>query len=150
MDRRTACLTLVAVSSLAAIPARVQSARTARVAWVSIDRANPDSPFFVSFRSGMQALGWVEGRNLLIDAWWADGSAERLKKLIPEIVASRPDVIVATGGSTVTLIDSSVQLPVVFTCSADVVVGKVVDSWARPGGNRTGISFFSLELLMPA
>lgn len=146
MDRRTACLTLAAVLSLAAIPVRAQSARTARVAWVSVDRAYPDSPYFASFRSGMQALGWVEGRNLVINTWWGGGSAERLKKLVPEVVASRPDVIVATGGPTVTLIDSSVQLPIVFTYSADVVVGKVVESWARPGGNRTGISFFSLEL----
>ena len=146
MDRRTACLTLAAVSSLAAIPLRAQSVRTARVAWVSVVRAYPDSPYLASFRSGMQALGWVEGRNLVIDTWWGGGSVERLKKLVPEVVASRPDVIVATGGPTVTLIDSSVQLPIVFTYSADVVVGKVVESWARPGGNRTGISFFSLEL----
>ena len=148
MDLRTACLALAAVSSLAALPARAQSARTARVAWVSIDRANPDSPFFVSFRSGMQSLGWVEGRNLVIDAWGADGSSERLKKLIPEIIASRPDVIVTAGGpATRPVIDSNVQLPIVFTFSADVVLGKVVDSWARPGVNRTGISFFSLELI---
>ena len=146
MDRRTACLTLAAVSSLAAIPARAQSTRTARVAWVSVDRAYLDSPYLASFRSGMHTLGWVEGRNLLIDFWWGEGSVERLKKLVPEVVASRPDVIVATGGPTVTLIDSSVQLPIVFTYSADVVLGKVVESWARPGGNRTGVSFFSLEL----
>ena len=106
MDRRTACLTLAAVTSLAVIPARAQSARSPRVAWVSVDQAYPDSPYFASFRSGMQALGWVEGRNLVIDTWWGEGSVDRLKKLVPEVVAS----------------------------------------WARPGGNRTGISFFSLEL----
>ena len=146
MDRRTACLTLAAVSSLAAIPLRAQPARTKRVAWVSVEQSDLASPYLASFRSGMQALGWVEGRNLVIDTWWAEGSVERLRKLVPEVVASRPDVIVATGGPTVTLIDSSVKLPIVFTYSADVVLGKVVESWARPGANRTGISFLSLEL----
>jgi putative ABC transport system substrate-binding protein len=146
MDRRAACLSLAAFSALAALRARAQSGRTARVAWVTVERTFPDSPYLLSFRSSMQALGWVEGRNLVLDTWWGEGSAERLKKLVPEIVASRPDVIVATGGPTVTLIDPGVQIPIVFTYSADVVVGKVVESWARPGGNRTGISFFSLEL----
>jgi putative ABC transport system substrate-binding protein len=71
-----------------------------------------------------------------------------LKRHLPEIVASRPDVIVAAGGPvTRTLIDSSVQLPIAFTVSADAVIGKFVESWARPGVNRTGISLFSLELV---
>ena len=148
MDRRTACLTLVALSSLAVIPVHAQTARSARVAWVSIDRANPESPFFLAFRRGMRALGWIEGRDFVIDTWWADGSAERLRKLLPDIVASRPDVIVAAGGPAVRpLVDANVSLPVVFTFSADVVLGKVVHDWARPGVNRTGISFFSLELV---
>lgn len=148
MDRRTACLTLAALAWVAAIPGRAQAARPARVAWVSIDRANPESPFLLGFRSGMRALGWIEGEHFVLDAWWADGSAERLKKLVPDIVASRPDVIVAAGGPSVRpLIDANVPLPVVFTFSADVVLGKVVHSWARPGVNRTGISFFSLELV---
>jgi putative ABC transport system substrate-binding protein len=148
MDRRTACLTLAALWSLATIPARAQTARTRRVAWVSIDRVNPESPFLLAFRSGMRELGWVEGKGFVIDTWWADGSAERLKKLVPDIVASRPDVIVAAGGPAVRpLVDANVPLPVVFTFSGDVVLGKVVQSWARPGVNRTGISFFSLEMV---
>ena len=148
MQRRDVCLALAAVSSLATVPAPAQSTRTARVAWVAIESANRESPFYLSFGKGMRTLGWVEGRNLVIETWWGDGSAESLKKLVPEIVASRPDVIVAAGGPSVRpLIDLNVQLPVVFTFSADVVLAKVVDSWARPGGNRTGISFFSLELV---
>jgi len=148
MDRRTACLTLAALSSFAAIPARTQAAGAARVAWVSIDHANPESPFLLGFRSGMRALGRIEGQDVIIDTWWANGSAERLKVLVSDIVASRPDVIVAAGGPAVRpLIDANVAVPIIFTFSADVVLGKVVHSWARPGVNRTGISFFSLELV---
>ena len=148
MDRRTACLTIAAFSAFAAIPARAQSARAVRIAWTSISPADPDSPFLQGFRGRMGELGWVEGRNLAIDKWWADGSAARLKELVPQIVASRPDIIVATGGPTVRVfIDANVELPVAFTFSADVVVAGVVKSWARPGVNRTGVSFFSLELV---
>ena len=147
MDRRTTCLTIAAFSSLAAIPARAQSARAIRVAWTSMSSADPDSPFLQGFRSRMRDLGWIEGRNLAIDTWWADGSAARLRELVPQIVASQPDIIVATGGATRAFIDANVQVPVAFTLSADVVVAGIVKSWARPGVNRTGVSFFSLELV---
>ena len=148
MDRRTACITLAALSSLARVPARAQATRIARIAWASISRADPGSPFLQGFRSRFAELGWVEGRNLVLDTWWADGSAERLKELVPQIVASRPDVIVATGGPTVRyFMDANIQVPVAFTLSADVVVANVVKSWSRPGVNRTGVSFFSLELV---
>ena len=54
MDRRTACLTVAALVVGSARPARAQTARLARVAWVSMDRANPESPFFVAFGNGMR------------------------------------------------------------------------------------------------
>lgn len=148
MDRRATCLSLAALACVTAVPARGQPARSARVAWVSFERVDPESPFFLSFRGGLRALGWVEGRNVVIDTWGADGSVERLRNLIPEIVARRPDVIVAAGGLTVRpLIEANTPMPFVFTFSADVVIGKVVESWARPGVNRTGISYFSLDLI---
>ena len=125
-----------------------QTARVAKVAWTSVDRTNPQSPFLVAFRDAMRGLGWREGHNLVLDAWWGEGSLDGLKKRVPEILAKRPDVIVAAGGpATRAMIDTKVDLPVAFTSSADVVIAKIVDSWARPGGNRTGISFFALELI---
>lgn len=125
-----------------------QPARKARVAWLTMERANPEAPFWLGFRDGMRSLGWVEDQNVVIDPWWADGSTERLKQLIPEIIASRPDVIVVTTGTAVRpLIEAHVQPPLVFGYSADPVIGKIVESWTRPGVNRTGISYFSLELV---
>jgi ABC-type uncharacterized transport system substrate-binding protein len=118
-----------------------------RVAWVSLDRPNPESPFLLAFRDGMRALNWTDGREFVLDTWWADGSVDRVRTLIPEILASKPDVIVASSGAVRPLIDANVAQPVVFTLSADVVIAKVVESWTRPGVNRTGVSFFSLELV---
>lgn len=148
MDRRCA-ISIAALSGLGAPPwLRAQPASMARVAWLTMERADPEAPFWLGFRKGMRELGWIEGQNVVIDPWAAGGSVERLRQLIPEVVASRPDVIVAATGTAVApLIQANVPQPVVFAQSADPVIGKVVQSWARPGVNRTGISYFSLELV---
>ncbi len=148
MDRRCA-MSVIALSALSASPwLWAQPAKVARVAWLTMDRADPEAPLWLGFRKGMRELGWIEGQNVLIDPWAAAGSAERLRQLILEVVAGRPDVIVAATGSVVpVLIQADVQQPVVFAQSADPVIGKVVQSWAKPGVNRTGISYFSLELV---
>ncbi|HET7528259.1 MAG TPA: ABC transporter substrate-binding protein [Burkholderiaceae bacterium] len=125
-----------------------QQARVARVAWITLELANPQAPFWLGFRRGMRELGWTEGQNIVINPWWADGSLDRLKQQIPDILGSRPDIIVVASGPAVpTFIDAGVQQPIVFAYSADPVAGKIVQSWAKPGVNRTGISYFSLELL---
>jgi putative ABC transport system substrate-binding protein len=115
---------------------------------VSIDSPNPANQSLKVWREAMREQGWIEGKNVLIDLWWAEGSAEKLKLLVPQILARNPDVIVATTGPAVRpFVDAQVTVPVVFAFSADPVQGKVVDSWARPGVNRTGVSYFSLELV---
>jgi putative ABC transport system substrate-binding protein len=102
----------------------------------------------LGFRGRLRDLGWVEGRNLRLDIWGGDGTAARMKELVSLVVASKPDVIVATGGPTARYFaDADVPQPLAFTSSADVVISGLVQSWARPGVNRTGVSFFSLELI---
>lgn len=148
MDRRTASIALALSPLAASLPARGQTTKAARVAWISIATANPDSPFFTSFRRGMREAGWVEGRNLTIEAKWSGGIGEPLDRAVADAVASRPDAIVAAGGLVVRpLINAGVNLPIVFVYSGDVVLGGVVESYARPGGTRTGISLFSLALV---
>jgi putative ABC transport system substrate-binding protein len=125
-----------------------QPTKIARVAWVSMSKADPQTPFWVGFRNGMRSLGWVEGTTVVLESWWADGSAERLRQLIPQIVSSQPDVIVANSGPLVRpMIEAEIAQPIVFAYSADPVIGKVVESRSRPGVNRTGVSYFSLELV---
>jgi putative ABC transport system substrate-binding protein len=144
LGRRQACALLLAAGA----PAYLQAANERRVAWVSIDSPNPDNQSLKVWREAMRQQGWIEGRNLVIDLWWAEGSADKLKALVPQILARNPEVIVATTGPAVRpFIDAQVPVPVVFAFSADPVQGKVVNSWARPGVNRTGVSYFSLELV---
>jgi ABC-type uncharacterized transport system substrate-binding protein len=91
-----------------------------RVGWISLDRAD-GSPFFEAFRSGLHDLGWVEGRNLTIEARWAAGSRERLDQMAAELVASKPHVIVTQGGALQPFWRTGVTIPIVFGFSGDPV-----------------------------
>lgn len=119
-----------------------------RVAWVSTDQKSSPSPNLAAFRGGMRDLGYVEGRNLAIEAWWGEGSGERVVQMAGEIVRSQPQVIVASGGlAFFALKRAGVKGPFVFSISADPVEAKAADSFARPGGDATGISLFALVLV---
>lgn len=119
-----------------------------RIAWLSIEPPNPQSPFLAAFRDGLRALGHRDGDNIVLDTWWGEGSLARVEGLIPGIVASRPDVlVVASGLAMPTVIKAQVPMPVLFVYSADVVIARIVQSWSHPGVNRTGISLFSTELI---
>jgi putative tryptophan/tyrosine transport system substrate-binding protein len=133
---------------LAALHGAAFAANPRRVAWVSIDSPNPSNQSLRVWREGMRELGWIEGQNLVVDLWWAEGSNDKLKAMVPQILARNPEVIVATTGPAIRpFVDAQVAVPVVFAFSADPVQAKVVQSWARPGVNRTGVSYFSLELV---
>ncbi|MFO1397373.1 MAG: ABC transporter substrate-binding protein [Burkholderiales bacterium] len=147
MQRRDFCRALAATGVVLATRASAQAAPL-RVAFVSTDSKDAPSPNFAAFREGMRSLGYVEGQNLVLDAWWGDGTAERVTKMIPDIVGSRPNVILAAGGlSLFPLLRNGVKIPLVFSISADPVEARIVESYARPGGNVTGISLFTLELV---
>jgi putative tryptophan/tyrosine transport system substrate-binding protein len=95
----------------------------------------------------LRPLGWAEGRNLAIEPWWADGSPDRLRQQLPALLASRPDVVVASFGAVRVLLEAPLAAPMVFAFSGDVVQAGLVRAWARPGVNRTGVSLFSLDLV---
>jgi putative ABC transport system substrate-binding protein len=127
--------------------AGAQSPALFRIAWVSLDQASSNPPVFAAFRAGMSELGYVEGRNLVIDAWWGEGSIARLEQLRADILRAKPDVIVAQGGVALgPMLHASVNKPVLFSMSADPVEAKIVSSYARPGGNVTGITLFASDL----
>jgi putative ABC transport system substrate-binding protein len=148
MQRRRVFYGLAACLPLSAFSSQAQAQRAYRVAWVSMEPPNPDSPFLTAFRQGLRSLGWVEGRSLIVEPQWAEGSAERLRqKIIPEILASRPEVVVGTTVAVRPLVEANLPMPLVFAFSGDPAVAGIVQSWARPGVNRTGVSYFSLELV---
>jgi putative ABC transport system substrate-binding protein len=149
MDRRTfmAMLTGGIVAAPSDTEAQ-QAAKIARIGYLAGNlAANPH--LLEAFRQGLRDLGYVEGRNLVIEIRSAEGKLERLPALAAELVALKVDVIFAGGGTLPALAakQPTRALPIVFADAADPVTSGLVTSLARPGGNVTG--FFSLfaELL---
>lgn len=137
---------LIAMGALAALPVLAQQKRF-RVAWVSSDPAMDGSQLFEAFLQGMADFGYVNGKNLAVEARWGDNSNERTEQHVAEIVRLRPDVIVSMGPATSLVRKTGTSIPVAFAFSGDPVLAKFVDSLAHPGGNLTGMTLMALDLV---
>jgi putative ABC transport system substrate-binding protein len=102
--------------------------------------------FVEPLRAYMQALGYVEGRNIAFDVRYADGKVEGLPALAAELVAQRPAVIATFGDATgLAAKAASTTIPIV-SMSEDLVGAKLVTNMRQPGGNITGVSIMGTEL----
>ncbi len=100
-----------------------------------------------SLRAGLRDLGYVQGKNLVIESRWADGNYDRLPELVMELVRLKVDVILTSGtpGAHAAK-NATTTIPIVMVTSGDPVAVGLVASLARPGGNITGQSNFAPEL----
>ncbi|HET7526500.1 MAG TPA: ABC transporter substrate-binding protein, partial [Burkholderiaceae bacterium] len=148
MDRRDTVLALLALGAAPLAAAAQQAAKVARIGYLSPNLAS--SPRLRdAFLQGLRDLGYVEGRNVVIDYRDAEGKLERLPAVVAELVALKVDVIFVGGGTRVTLaaMQATKTIPVVFTGVGDPVESGLVTSLARPGGNVTGLSSLAPELV---
>ena len=131
-----------------ALPGLVRAqTRTHRVAYFGVGTAKVAEPYQKMLFSRLAELGYREGRNLVIDRRFAEGDMNRLPALAKELVALKPDLIVAvTTPPTVAVMKATRTIPIVFVSVADPVGAGVVQSLARPGGNATGMSAFNVQL----
>jgi putative tryptophan/tyrosine transport system substrate-binding protein len=123
-----------------------QTERVRRVAWMGLGRGDGDSPYVDFLRSGLRDLGWIEGRNLAIALYWARGRQD-MDGVARELIASNPDVIVTQELMVYAVQALKPAIPIVFGFSGDPVEGKLVQSFPRPGGNLTGMSYLALDLV---
>lgn len=144
--RRTFLQALGGLGLAIALPAQAQG-KPARIAWISPSKAADGSRFLDELRGGFRELGRVEGRDIQIEAHWGEDSPQQLQQIIAQVVASGPAVIVAQGAASPLMRKATERIPVVFGYSGDPIEAGLVQSFARPGGNLTGISYMALELV---
>ena len=114
----------------------------------SIGESDQEAQLMVAgLHDGLQALGWVNGRNLRIDHRWAAGSSDRVAALAKELVALSPDVIVAhTTPSGLALQRATDTIPIVFVQVSDPEGSGLVANIAHPGANITGFTSFEASM----
>ncbi len=146
-DRRAFIASLAAGALLVSRSADAQRAGNVhRIGWLSPDSAANGLPNLESLRAGLRELGYAEGRNLTIEARWADGRTERLPQLAAELVRLPVDVLCTAGSQASGAAKQATStVPIVFANVAFPDQSGLVASYPRPGGNITGVAFIGPE-----
>lgn len=121
--------------------ARAQAKKVFRIGWlVSLRKTDPTLLAFArEFRARLADLGYVEGKNLVIDIGFGEADAARFPAIAEQLIAKKPDVLVAIETSTLALAAKTKSIPIVMTTSVDPVGAGLVKSLAKPGTNVTGM-----------
>jgi putative ABC transport system substrate-binding protein len=129
------------VFTLAATLVAAQESKVSRIGYLAAVSLSADTPRLQAFRQGLRELGYVEGRDVIIDYRHEDRSLDRLPALASELVAMKPDVVVGvTTNAAVAAKKAAGTTPVVFMGVTDPVNAGLVASLAHPGGNATGVT----------
>jgi putative ABC transport system substrate-binding protein len=144
ITRRAFCSMLLALP----FPAWAQQpAKIPRLGFLPGGSPSSAAPFTKAFRQGLRELGYVEGKNIVIEYRYTEGKLDRLPALLADLVRLKVDIIVVGGGASVLAAKNATKtIPIVMTVVGDPVGTGVVASLAQPGGNITGLSILSPEL----
>jgi putative ABC transport system substrate-binding protein len=144
---------LLATGAFLAAPlasvAQQPQAKIPQIGFLGVSTAAAWGPRVEAFRAGLRDLGYVEGKNIVIEFRFAEGKYDRLPELAAELVRLKVDVIVThavPGALAAKQATATIPIPVVMTNVADAVGSGIVASLAHPGGNITGDTFFVPEL----
>lgn len=147
MRRREFIAALGAAVALRSAGARAQTAKLPTVGFLGIQTRANQEKWTTAFVQRLRELDWIEGRTVLIEYRWAEGSGDRMSEIAAEFVRLKVDVILTAGtAATLAAKQATSIIPVVFTTVADPVGTGVVGSLSRPGGNITGLSNQSAEI----
>jgi putative ABC transport system substrate-binding protein len=146
MIRRRKFITLLGGAAAWPLAARAQQSKVARIGVLYIGLADAES-FKKELRDGLRELGYVEGQNIAFEFRSAEGKLDRLPELASELVRLKVDVIVALYvPSALAAKQATREIPIVIIAAEPIETG-IVASWARPGGNITGVALMSAALV---
>ena len=145
MKRREFCVAgaIISIGAVTAAHAQRQPALIGYLYFGSRD----SNPAFASFKEGLAAHGLKEGSDIIIDARWANGQVDEMRRLAQALAAKKPAVIVATSARTVeAALKAAPHTPIVQATGTDPVAAGFASSLARPGGMVTGLSNLNLDI----
>ena len=141
MDRRAVIRAIVVLLAVSPPGAKAQSPKTRRIGFLGNGTSATVSAQLQAFQQGLGALGWIEGRDVVIEYRWAEGSPDRLPALMTDLVNSKVEIVVLSGTPALRAAQQvTATLPVVFVVLGDPANQGLVSSLARPGGNMTGVA----------
>jgi ABC-type uncharacterized transport system substrate-binding protein len=149
MRKKIFGLTLSAMFFALAFSAEAQQAKKVpRIGYISAtgNSRNP-GPSVEAFQRGLGDLGYIEGKNLLVDYRYLEGTNDRIPPFVAELVQRNVDVLVSTSPTAILASKQATKtIPIVIVTTQDPVTAGIVDSLARPGGNVTGLTRLTREL----
>lgn len=143
---------IIVVGAGASLPAGVSfsqqnPAKIHRIGFLQPGSATLSKQRLEALRAGLAERGYVEGKNLVIEARWAEGKMERVPELAAELVRLKVDVLVTSAAPVIEVAQRATRsIPIVFAVTGDPVGSGLVLSLARPGGNLTGQTLMSSDL----